>query len=81
MKSLKSNLKAFEPEVILYQAGADTHRDDPLGGVLTTAQMFMRDQIMFETAKNLGVGIAWNLAGGYQYDAHGGISKVIEIPP
>jgi len=52
--------------VILYQAGADPHIDDPLGGWLTTAQLAKRDRIVFETAKKLRVPIAWNLAGGYQ---------------
>ncbi len=29
--------------------------------------------------KNLGIGIAWTLAGGYQKDKDGGIAKVVEI--
>jgi acetoin utilization deacetylase AcuC-like enzyme len=52
--------------VILYQAGADPHVDDPLGGWLTTAQLAKRDRLVFETARSMGVPIAWNLAGGYQ---------------
>lgn len=53
-------------DLILYQAGADPHIDDPLGGWLTTDELVERDRIVFETAKTLGVPIAWNLAGGYQ---------------
>ena len=53
-------------DLILYQAGADVHVDDPLGGVLTTAQMIGRDRIVFEGAHQAAVPIAWNLAGGYQ---------------
>jgi acetoin utilization deacetylase AcuC-like enzyme len=52
--------------VILYQAGADPHVDDPLGGWLTTEQLAQRDRIVFETARAMQVPIAWNLAGGYQ---------------
>jgi acetoin utilization deacetylase AcuC-like enzyme len=55
-----------EFDLILYQAGADVHIDDPLGGVLTTAQMRERDRLVFERARSAGVPIAWNLAGGYQ---------------
>ncbi|MCB9697909.1 MAG: histone deacetylase [Alphaproteobacteria bacterium] len=53
-------------DVILYQAGADPHISDPLGGTLTTEQLARRDRIVFEVARQLGVPVAWNLAGGYQ---------------
>jgi acetoin utilization deacetylase AcuC-like enzyme len=66
-------------EVVLYQAGADPHVDDPLGGWLTTAQLRARDELVFSTLAGLGVPVAWNLAGGYQRDADGGISKVLEV--
>ncbi len=62
-------------EVLLYQAGADPHIEDPLGGWLTTAQLQTRDQIVFSTARDLGLPVAWNLAGGYQDP----LSKVLEI--
>jgi acetoin utilization deacetylase AcuC-like enzyme len=66
-------------DIILYQAGADPHINDPLGGFLTTDQLRMRDKLVFEYAKTFGVPVAWNLAGGYQVDADGGISEVINI--
>ena len=53
-------------DVILYQAGADPHVDDPLGGWLDTAQLHERDQRVFRAARALGVPLVWNLAGGYQ---------------
>ena len=53
-------------DIILYQAGADPHVADPLGGWLTTAQLAERDRLVFEHAKSWGIPIAWNLAGGYQ---------------
>jgi acetoin utilization deacetylase AcuC-like enzyme len=62
-------------DLILYQAGADLHVDDPLGGVLDTDQMRERDSIVFEAARRSGVPLAWNLAGGYQDP----ISKVVRI--
>jgi len=55
-------------DLILYQAGADPHVSDPLGGWLTTEQMAERDRRVFETAHALGIPIAWDLAGGYQED-------------
>lgn len=62
-------------DVLLYQAGADPHVDDPLGGWLTTEQLRERDRLVFENAQRYGVPIAWNLAGGYQEP----FARVLEI--
>ncbi len=61
--------------VVLYQAGADPHLDDPLGGVLSTEQMRRRDALVFEGLAALAVPVAWNLAGGYQQP----IEKVLAL--
>jgi acetoin utilization deacetylase AcuC-like enzyme len=53
-------------EIVLYQAGADPHVDDPLGGFLTTAQLGQRDWRVFHGLRERGIPVAWNLAGGYQ---------------
>lgn len=66
-------------DVVLYQAGADPHIDDPLGGWLTTAQLRARDEFVFSTLRAVGVPVAWNLAGGYQVEADGSIPRVLEI--
>lgn len=66
-------------DVILYQAGADQHINDPLGRFLTTEQMQERDKRVFVTADYFDIPIAWNLAGGYQVDRNGGIPAVLEI--
>ncbi len=65
--------------MLLYQAGADPHVDDPLGGFLTTDELARRDAIVFGEARALGLPVAWNLAGGYQRDARGGIEPVLQI--
>jgi acetoin utilization deacetylase AcuC-like enzyme len=66
-------------QVLLYQAGADPHIDDPLGGWMTTEQLQRRDRIVFEVAASIGLPVAWNLAGGYQRDAAGTIEPVLEV--
>ena len=66
-------------ELLLYQAGADSHCNDPLGGYLTTDQMRRRDELVFDAARALDIPIAWNLAGGYQRDAQGGIRPVLDL--
>ena len=62
-------------DIVLYQAGADPHIDDPLGGFLTTAQLAQRDWRVFYGLRKRNISVAWNLAGGYQKP----ISKVIGI--
>jgi acetoin utilization deacetylase AcuC-like enzyme len=68
-----------ECDVVLYQAGADPHIDDPLGGWLTTEQLRRRDEIVFDTCAALGLPVAWNLAGGYQVEPDGSIPALLEI--
>ena len=65
--------------LILYQAGADMHIEDPLGGLLTTEQMRQRDEIVFQWCKRKRIPVTWNLAGGYQREPDGSIPKVLEI--
>ncbi len=62
-------------DVVLYQAGADPHIDDPLGGFLTTAELAERDRRVFQCLHDRGIPVAWNLAGGYQQP----LSKVVAI--
>lgn len=66
-------------DVVLYQAGADPHVNDPLGGMMTTDELRRRDELVFETCDALGLPVAWNLAGGYQVEADGSIPAVLEI--
>lgn len=62
-------------DLVLYQAGADPHVDDPLGGFLTTPQLALRDRRVFAGLRDRGIPVAWDLAGGYQNP----LSKVVTI--
>jgi len=76
LERLPGMLKALSGcDVLLYQAGADSHVDDPFGGFLTTEELLTRDEIVFSHCARMGLPIAWNLAGGYQDD----FDKVIAI--
>lgn len=79
LHQLEEELRRFQPSLILYQAGADAHVDDPLGGMLTTEEMGLRDETLFAIGKRLGIGVVFNLAGGYQRDVDGGIQKVVRL--
>jgi len=62
-------------DVVIYNAGADPHVDDPLGGALTSEELEVRDAIVFRAAKQFETPVAVSLAGGYQEP----ISKVVAI--
>lgn len=70
LKAMDSLISTFaqriKPELIIYQAGVDTHHADPLGNLkLTLRGLFLRDQKIFDLAKELGVGVAIIRGGGY----------------
>jgi acetoin utilization deacetylase AcuC-like enzyme len=79
LEEVLREVRLFEPDVIIFQAGADPHVDDPLGGDLTTEEMMQRDRMVFQLAKTVGISIAWNLAGGYQRGGKTGIDPVLAL--
>jgi acetoin utilization deacetylase AcuC-like enzyme len=66
LQEFEAMVDRIDADVVLYQAGADAHEDDPLGGWQTTAEMIGRDRILFGTLAARSIPVAWNLAGGYQ---------------
>jgi len=80
LKTLADRVRAFgDFQILLYHTGADPHIDDPLGGWMTDEQLAERDRIVFETASEMGLPIAWNLAGGYRRDEAGSIAPVLAV--
>ena len=80
LKAVPAHIERMKDcQVILYQAGADPHLLDPLGGWLTTEQLRERDRLVFSSARALNIPVAWNLAGGYQEEPDGSIPSVLEI--
>ena len=61
--------RRFEPQFIIYLAGADAHEDDRLGKLaLTLDGMAARDQRVLDLAQRLNAPIAIAMAGGYGRD-------------
>ena len=57
----------LRPDLLVYQAGADCHRDDPKSRLgLSTRDLFRRDLTVFGMARRRCVPILFVLAGGYQ---------------
>lgn len=70
LKRLEDALKVlnarFQPELVIYLAGADPHMGDRLGRLqLSLDGLRQRDLMVLEFARHLGVGVAIAMAGGY----------------
>lgn len=60
-------VEEHRPDLLVYQAGVDCHRDDPKNRLkLSTQDLFRRDLTVFRMARRLGVPVLFVLAGGYQ---------------
>ncbi len=59
--------KEWQADLIIYQAGADPHVDDPVSsGSMTTDQLLERDRIVFRFCREEKIPVLFVLAGGYQ---------------
>lgn len=63
--AIEKAIEAHNPGLIMYQAGADAWVGDPLGGFLTMDELYARDLITLQAAKQREIPIVVNLAGGY----------------
>jgi len=80
IKRLPGIVRGFaDVGLIIYNAGVDSHINDPLGGNLTTEQLARRDRIVFDVAREIGVPICTSLAGGYQVARNGSIDAVLRL--
>jgi acetoin utilization deacetylase AcuC-like enzyme len=67
LRATREIARDVQPGVILFQAGADCHENDPKSRArLTATQMFERDLAVFGLAADLDVPIVGLLGGGYQ---------------
>jgi len=66
---LPNAVGSFLPDLILYQAGVDPHRDDRLGRLdLSDGGLVARDRFVIGEAGSRGIPIASTLGGGYGDD-------------
>jgi acetoin utilization deacetylase AcuC-like enzyme len=77
LPALLDSLKGVD--ILFYQAGADQHEDDPLGGFLNDQELRKRDRMVFEFAKSNKIPIVWNLAGGYQEEVVGDVRSIQKV--
>jgi acetoin utilization deacetylase AcuC-like enzyme len=59
-------IEQHKPGIIMYQAGADAWERDPYEvGYLSILDLMNRDRMLFRAAREAGVPLVWDLAGGY----------------
>ena len=62
-------LAQVRPDIVLYDAGVDPHKDDLLGKLaLSDAGLYRRDQYVLHTCLRRGVPVACVIGGGYSRD-------------
>jgi acetoin utilization deacetylase AcuC-like enzyme len=65
-QAVERALGRFEPQLLMYVAGADPYKEDQLGGLaLTIEGLKERDQLVFSIARHRKIPICVTLAGGY----------------
>lgn len=66
---LPAVLEHVEPDLVVYDAGVDPHRDDKLGKLaLTDGGLLARDRYVIESCRAHGIAVACVIGGGYQSD-------------
>ena len=65
-EALGSILPSFRPDLVLYDAGVDVHKDDELGKLsLTDEGIYRRDLLVMDSCLASGIPVAGFVGGGY----------------
>ncbi|MEZ0223055.1 MAG: histone deacetylase [Alphaproteobacteria bacterium] len=66
-KALDKAFTEFKPDLIIYNAGTDLLKDDPLGALdITPSGVITRDELVFGRALGAKIPVVMLLSGGYQ---------------
>ncbi len=69
-------IEDFQPQAMIYLAGADPYEDDRLGRLkLTKPGLAKRDRFVLELARNNAVPVAVTMAGGYAHN----VADIVDI--
>ena len=65
-EAVRKALNGFDPQLMMYVAGADPYKEDQLGGLALTIDGLMeRDRLVFGIARQAKIPVCVTLAGGY----------------
>jgi len=69
-------MEGGQPDLLLFQAGADPFREDPYSPLnLSHDDLYKRDHRVFAFARSQRLPVAWVLAGGYTED----VRQVVKV--
>ena len=67
--TLDRALELSQPDIVLYDAGVDIYRDDPLGLLnISLEGIAHRDRLVLERCRHLNLPVATVIGGGYDND-------------
>jgi len=65
-ENLEKAINEIKPDFVIYNAGTDIFKEDPLGGLAITEKgIIQRDEIVFKTFRKKNIPIEMVLSGGY----------------
>ena len=68
---LRYCLNTYQPDLVIYDAGVDIHRDDVLGLLtVSTRGIFERDRLVLATCQEADIPVAAVTGGGYHEEQH-----------
>ena len=68
-KTLKDCMNNINPDIVIYDAGVDVHKNDKLGNLnLTSNGILKRDKMLISFFKNKSIPVATVIGGGYSND-------------
>ncbi|KAH8278520.1 hypothetical protein KR018_004354 [Drosophila ironensis] len=77
-RCLMQSLAEFRPDVVIYNAGTDVLKGDPLGHLAITPEgVLERDRLVFSTFRALNIPVVMLLSGGYTKESAGVIADSI----
>ncbi|XP_017122734.1 histone deacetylase 11 [Drosophila elegans] len=77
-RCLMQSLAEFRPDVVIYNAGTDVLKGDPLGNLAISPEgVIERDRLVFSTFRALGIPVVMLLSGGYLKASAGVIADSI----
>ncbi len=69
-RHLPRAIEMAQPDLVIYVAGTDVYKDDPLGGLELSAQdVLRRDMFVIDSARSRGIPVAVLLSGGYSAES------------
>lgn len=75
-QALQMSIRLYQPDLVLYNAGADIYQGDELGYFdISLEGVYQRDSYVINTCQELGLPLACALGGGYQRD----IKQLIQV--